>query len=108
MRIQKIVIGLFLLCGIFIFYFITRLNAEGQKVFKEEKAANSYVLDVYQGYKGKPNYRVMLLADSQTFSVPKQILYTIQKGDSVKKVKGNPYFEIKLGKASHFEKIYYP
>ncbi len=97
-KIKQIMFAFFILAALIFAYIIFKLSSNSNKDWVKNKQTNSTVIEIYNGYKGKPNYKVMLLADSQRFTVPKQMLQLLQIGDSVSKEKDSSFYIFTLQK----------
>jgi hypothetical protein len=96
MKIQKILIGGFVLMAILFTILILKLAFDGKKDWVENTSIQSKVVDIYQGDKGKPNYQIMKLESQQSFAIPKIMLDKLQIGDSVFKNKNDDFYMFKL------------
>jgi hypothetical protein len=101
--IQKILVSLFIIIALAFAYFIYKLSVQSKTEWVQHKHCNAKVIDIYNGYKGKPNYQIMLLADSQRFTIPKAMLNKLKIGDSVLKHKDSSFYLFTLLKTN--EKI---
>jgi hypothetical protein len=91
-KIQRLIIALFIVIAVVVGYFIVKMACNSKVDWINNKQCNTTVIHIYNGYKGKPNYQVMLLADSQRFTIPKLVLPLLQVGDSVVKVKDSSFY----------------
>jgi cAMP phosphodiesterase len=103
---EVLVIALLL---IVIFYAIKIINYSKRNHIDwvKNKTLKHSVLDIYQGYKGKPNYKIMLLSDSQRLTVPEAMLYKLAIGDSVFKQKDSSFYIFKNNKTNAIIKVEY-
>ncbi len=92
MRLKNIIICLFVITAILVAFFIFKLSSSGKTDLIKTAFTNSVVVDIYQGYKGKPNYQIMKLSDSQHFTIPKQMLGLLKIGDSVYKTPNSSFY----------------
>lgn len=97
-KAQRVILILFIIAALVFGYFIIKLADDSKNNWIKNKSTNSKVINMYNGYKGKPNYQVMLLADSQRFTIPKGLLNKLQIGDSVFKQKDSNFYIFTLQK----------
>ncbi len=91
-KLQYLILILFIAIALIASYIMFRLANQSKNNWTHNKATNSTIVEIYEGYKGKPNYKIMKLADSQTFTIPKNMLYKIKIGDSVSKKKDSSFY----------------
>lgn len=95
MKIQKILIGGFVLIAIIFTIVILKLASDGKKEWVDNIAIQSKIVDIYQGDKGKSNFQIMKLESKQTFAIPKKMLGKLEIGDSVLKSKDDNFYLFK-------------
>jgi hypothetical protein len=98
MTFPKIAIGGFALLTLVFAALIFKLNFDDKRNWIANKAARAKIVDIYGGYKGKPNHQIMELSDGQHFTVPQNLLGKLSVGDSVFKEKGQNFYRFKLMK----------
>jgi hypothetical protein len=95
MTIQRIMIGGFLVLALAFAILIFKLLKQDKNEWMA-KSTQSKVVEIYEGYKGKPNYQIMKLSDDQRFTIPQFMLGKLRIGDSVFKEKGSDFYRFKL------------
>lgn len=90
--LRRIILLCFLLLCAAFFFFIKKLASADRDNWVHAAATRSQVVEIYQAYKGKPNYLVMKLSDSQRFTIPKIVLGKVHTGDSVIKEKDSSFY----------------
>ena len=103
--IPKIIVTVFILIAIFYAIKIIKLSKDTHTNWVKNTTIKAAVLEIYDGYKGKPNYKKMLLSDSQTLTIPKAMLYKLNIGDSVFKQKDSSYYIFKNNKTNAVVKV---
>ena len=103
-HIPKILIGFFVIIAFFGIGIIIKLANMDKEDFLT-KEIKSKVISIRQGYKGKPNYKIMELQDGQSFTIPKTMLDILQIGDSVYKTKGNDFYIFVDSKTKERKKV---
>jgi hypothetical protein len=91
-KVQYFMIIVFIMVTIFACFIMFKLAYQSKSNWVQHKMTNSTIVEIYGGYKGKPNYQIMKLADSQTFTIPNEMLYKIKVGDSVQKQKDSNFY----------------
>lgn len=98
MTIQgKIICGFVVLALVFT-ALIVKLVTDDKNNWIANKATHAKIIDIYGGYKGKPNYQIMELSDSQRFTIPQNLVGKLSIGDSVFKERGQSFYRFKLMK----------
>lgn len=95
MNIGRIIIGGFLVLVLVFAALIFKLNSDNKKNWIAQKATHSKIVDIYGQNKGKLNHQIMELSDSQTFTIPQNLVGKLRIGDSVFKEKGQDFYRFK-------------
>ncbi len=104
-QIKYILVGLFVVIGIMVGCFIFKLASISKSDWVKNKETKSTIINIYEGYKGKPNYQIMKLLDSQSFTIPKKMIGIVQIGDSVIKEKDSSFYIFILQKSKRSVKV---
>lgn len=74
---------------------IVKLVTDDKENWITQKSTHSKIVDIYGQNKGKLNHQIMELSDSQTFTIPQNLVGKLSIGDSVFKEKGEKFYRFK-------------
>lgn len=95
MKIKRILIVIFASLTVAFVFFIMKLMQNDEQEWVTNVVIQSEIDTIYQGYKGKPDYQIMLLKSGQSFAIPSKVLHKLSIGDSVFKNKGENFYRFK-------------
>jgi hypothetical protein len=102
--LPRIIIGLFVALALVGVGIIIQLANTDKEAFLPKEIKSTVIL-IRQGYKGKPNYKIMELQSGQSFTVPESMLYVLEIGDSVYKNKGEDFYTFISSKTKKIKKV---
>jgi hypothetical protein len=82
----RVIAACLVLVSLFTIGYLIYFFREDRKVFLDQFATRSKIIEVKAPYEERPTYKKMKFSDGKLLTVPAAILYKVQPGDSIIKL----------------------
>jgi hypothetical protein len=93
-KIKNLFIGLFATCFVAMGAYVLYMSSSNKAHKIKNATYNGTLTRIYQGYKGKPNYKIGVLKDSSHFVLENKMIGHIVPGDSIHKYKNDDFYTV--------------